>query len=243
MSKPTAKPPGGSCLTCANRAHSNWRLLSEEELARLDRSRRVLSRGPGEAIFAQGDPATAVYCVKCGAVALRRLDAEGNSVTLGLHYPGDLMGQHALLAGGEQGASAEALEPTTVCVIEKAAVNDSLARSPELARDMLRRAALELEQAQETIVRSATRSNRERLIALLLQLMRRHGEPAPDGSFRLHLPLPRRDLASMIGIRHETLSRLIARLEEDGLAQFSGRNVTVPSLPALTAAMRGTDGN
>ena len=43
----------------------------------------------------------------------------------------------------------------------------------------------------------------------------------------------------MIGIRQGTRSRIIARLESEGLAEFSGRNVTVPSLPALTAAMRG----
>jgi CRP/FNR family transcriptional regulator len=243
MSKATAKPPGDSCITCANRAHSNWRSLSEAELERLDRSRRVLRREPGDALFEQGDPATAVYCVKHGAVAMRRLDAEGNSVTLGLRYPGDLVGQHALLGGGEQRVSAEALEPTSVCVIDGAAVNDSLAQNPDLARDMLRRAALELEQAQDSIVRSATLPNRDRLIGLLLQLMQRHGEVNADGFCRLLLPLPRRDLASMIGIRHETLSRLIARLESDGLAQFSGRHVTVPSLQALAAAMRGADGN
>lgn len=243
MSKPTAKPPGDSCLTCANRAHSNWRLLSDAEVARLDLSRRELTREPGEAIFEQGEPATAAYCIKCGAVAVRRLDAEGNSVTLGLHYPGDLVGQHALLGGGEQRASAEALEATTVCMIDGATMSETLSRSPDLARDMLRRAALEFEQAQDSIVRSATLPNRDRLIGLLLQLMQRHGEAHSDGSWRLHLPLPRRDLASMIGIRHETLSRIIARLASDGLAQFSGRNVTVPSLPALTAAMRGTDEN
>ncbi len=31
----------------------------------------------------------------------------------------------------------------------------------------------------------------------------------------------------MIGVRHETLSRIIGRLEEEGLARFSGRHVTV----------------
>ena len=108
---------------------------------------------------------------------------------------------------------------------------------------MLRRAALELEQAQDSIVRSATLPTRDRLIALLLQLMQRHGEVQADGSWHLQLPLPRRDLASMIAIRHETLSRIIARLESDGLAQFSGRNVKVPSLQALTAAMRGAAGD
>jgi CRP/FNR family transcriptional regulator len=222
-----------------NRPHSHWRTLSEDELVRLDGARRVLQCAEGAPLFEQGDAAGAVYCVKCGAVAVRRLDAEGNSVTLGLHYPGDLVGHHALLSGGEQRSGAEALEPTTVCVIDGAAVREALQHNPELARDMLRRAAEEVEQAQDSLVRAATLSNRDRLIGLLLQLLRRHGEPRADGSYHLHLPLARRDLASMIGIRHETLSRIIARLKREGVAQFSGRNVIVPSERALVAAMRG----
>ena len=239
MPKATARPPADSCLTCVNRAHSHWCTLSEDELVRLDGARRVLECEEGASLFEQGDAAGAAYCVKCGVVAIRRLDAEGNSVTLGLHYPGDLVGHHSLLGGGEQRSGAEALEPATVCAIDGTAVRDALQRNPELARDMLRRALEEVEQAQDRMVRAATLSNRDRLIGLLLQLLRRHGEPKADGSYHLHLPLPRRDLASMIGVRHETLSRLIARLKREGVAQFSGRNVIVPSERALAAAVRG----
>ena len=73
--------------------------------------------------------------------------------------------------------------------------------------------------------RNATLSNRSKFVHLLLALMNRHGCTATDGSRFMELPLSRRDLASMIGTRHETLSRIIGRLEEDGLARFSGRTV------------------
>jgi CRP/FNR family transcriptional regulator len=39
----------------------------------------------------------------------------------------------------------------------------------------------------------------------------------------------------MVGARHETISRIIGRLETDGVAHFSGRQVTIPSMEALTA--------
>ena len=44
----TVKAPGDSCLTCANRAQSSWRVLSEEELERVDRARRVRAYEPGD---------------------------------------------------------------------------------------------------------------------------------------------------------------------------------------------------
>ena len=39
----------------------------------------------------------------------------------------------------------------------------------------------------------------------------------------------------MVGTRHETISRIIGRLETDGVAYFSGRQVTIPSVEALAA--------
>jgi CRP/FNR family transcriptional regulator len=39
----------------------------------------------------------------------------------------------------------------------------------------------------------------------------------------------------MVGARHETISRIIGRLETDGIAHFSGRQVTIPSMEALAA--------
>jgi CRP/FNR family transcriptional regulator len=240
MPKATPKPIADSCRSCASRMRSNWRSLSEAELERLDRARCVVRCDTGEALFEQGDPSVGVYCVKSGMVAVRRLDDEGNEVTLALGYTGDLIGYHALVDGSEHQTSAKALGPATVCVIDGATVTDAMGRNPELARDTLRRAAGELQKAQDALVRAATLPPRTRLMLLLLQLLERHGETCADGSCRLELPLPRRDLASMVGVRHETLSRIIARLEAEGLARFNGRRVTVPSHRALVTAASPT---
>lgn len=237
MAKRTPKPSVDSCRDCPQRERSSWRSLSDTELAQIDRARRVVRCDQGDALFEQGDEGTDVYCVRSGTVAVRRIDPEGNAVTLGLYYPGDLVGHVPVVAGGEHRAEAEAVQPATLCVIEGEAVTGALARNPELARELLRRSGAELDRARDALVRVATLSTRDRLLALLLDLMGRHGEALPDGSVRLSLPLARRDLASMIGIRHETLSRLIARVEAEGLARFSGRRVLVPSRQALAAAV------
>ena len=41
----------------------------------------------------------------------------------------------------------------------------------------------------------------------------------------------------MIGIRHETVSRMINRLESKGIASFSGRQVRIPRIDALAAEL------
>jgi CRP/FNR family transcriptional regulator len=75
-------------------------------------------------------------------------------------------------------------------------------------------------------------------VHLLANLMDRHGHAAPDGSRVINLPISRRDMASMIGARHETLSRIISRLEEDGVARFSGRTVCVSRPHSLMKEIR-----
>ena len=240
MRKRNVMPSTDSCRTCASRLRSNWRSLSEVELQRLDRTRRVVRCDTGEAVFEQGDPSLGIYCVRSGAVAVRKLDAEGNTVTLGLSYPGDLLGQASLVEEGEHRTSADAVVPSTVCVLDPRAVSDTLVRNPAMARDTLRRTVAELELAQDALVRAATLPPRDRFVRLLLDLLQRHGETCADGSCRLELPLSRRDLASMVGVRHETLSRIIARLEADGLVRFSGRRVSVPSYRRLVAAVPRT---
>ena len=224
------------CFACMHRDRSGWRSLGDAGLELIDRARRTRSCEPGEALFGQGDHDHSVYCVQSGTIAERRLDGDGNAVLLDLGYPGDLVGYRAFLTGAEHSTSAEALGPATVCVSDGAAVEGVMAASPELTLDLLRRQARALEQAQEQLFRSTTLSKRDRLLHLLRDLLRRHGSVAADGSCRIDLPLARRDLASMIGVRHETLSRIIGRLEAQGLARFSGRHVTIPSIGALAAA-------
>jgi CRP/FNR family transcriptional regulator len=41
----------------------------------------------------------------------------------------------------------------------------------------------------------------------------------------------------MVGTRHETISRIIGRLETDGIAHFSGRQVMIPNVEALAAEL------
>ena len=63
--------------------------------------------------------------------------------------------------------------------------------------------------------------------------MKHYGTVSRDGMVKLELPLSRRDLAAMVGARPESISRAIRRLEDDGIAEFSGRMVTIPEVGRL----------
>lgn len=235
MTQGCTKPEAGSCIVCHVGRRSDWRDLDEAASALLEGGRRRREYGSGEVVFAQGERNDGVHCVSGGTVGIRRLDANGNSVLLGLAYPGDTIGYRSFLTGGEHKTSAEALGPSVVCHIDRATLTALLAGNPAFGLRFLKRSIFELEHAHDTMFRQATLSNRHQLVHLLLVLVRRHGRRHANGSQSIDLPVSRRDLASMIGTRHETVSRIIGRLETDGMAHFSGRQVIIPSVEALAA--------
>ena len=226
---------GHSCAVCHVGARSDWHDLDEAASEALERGRRRREYGSGAVVFAQGQRNDGVHCVSGGTVGIRRLDANGNSVLLGLAYPGDTIGYRSFLTGSEHKTSAEALGPSVVCHIDRATITALLAGNPAFGLRFLKRSIFELEHAHDTMFRQATLSNRHQLVHLLLVLVRRHGRRHSNGSQSIDLPVSRRDLASMIGTRHETISRIIGRLETDGMAHFSGRQVIIPSVEALAA--------
>ncbi len=229
---------GANCLECRLRHRNEWRVLAEEELKLLAQSRKCRQYQAGEPIFSAGEPSYGIYCVTSGTVAIRKVDAEGNAVLVQLGYPGDTLGYRGLLLDENRRSSAEALGPSKVCFIDQRIVRTLLARNPALGLQFLRRVTADLDDAHAKLLQNATFSNRTKFIHLLLVLMNRHGRTATDGSRVMQLPLSRRDLASMIGARHETLSRIIGRLEEDGIARFSGRTVHVTRPNSLLEEIR-----
>lgn len=224
---------GVNCLECQLRRNNEWSVLTGEEIRLLAQARKSRRYQTGELIFSSGEPSYGLYCIVSGTVAIRKIDAGGNPVLIRLGYPGDTLGYRGLLLGETRRCNAEALGPSRVCFIDKQTVKILLDRNPALGLQFLRRVAADLNDAQDKLVQNATFSNRTKFVHLLLVLMNRHGHTATDGSRVMQLPISRRDLASMIGTRHETLSRIISRLEEDGIARFSGRTVHVKQPDSL----------
>ena len=171
--------------------------------------------------------------METGMVGVRKTDADGNSVLLYLVTPGDTLGYRALLAGEDYQASAEALEPTRICVIDSPTVRSLLEHNPALGLRYLKRVSRSLGSAEEKILHNATLSVRARFAHLLMVLLDKYGHKNSEGPTEFELPLSRHDLAAMIGTTPESMSRTIKKMESDGVAKFAGRTVHIPVLESL----------
>lgn len=212
------------CGQCPMYGASVWQPVAGRTTATLARgfTRRELTNG--EVLFDEGSENRGVYCVSRGLMALRSHRDDGSSTMLRLAYSGDVIGFRSLLGDGRHRTEASALVPTRVCMVTRPDAEAIIRTTPNVLERMAGRAIDELAIARERIVSTVGRSNKTRLAALLRELMERHGE-AVDGGMQMDLPLSRLDLADLVGVQRETISRLIQKLEADGEFHFSRRRV------------------
>ena len=222
-----------NCFTCQSRGRTEWCVLTDDELALLDQGKISRQYLPGDVIFHEGDECHGVHCIESGLIGIRKMDAAGNEILLRLSHPGDTMGYRSFLAGNDHNNSAEALEQSVVCSVSGPTVRALLEKNPTLGLRFLKHAAKDLDDAEEKVLQSTASPVRARFAHLLLVLKDRYGIAGEDGSLILELPLSRQDMAAMIGIRPESMSRAIRSFEEDDIAHFSGRRVHVARIEDL----------
>jgi CRP/FNR family transcriptional regulator len=217
---------------CGHRAEGLFCGLAGKQLENLDRSRLFRHYQRGQPICHQGDPAEALYCVHSGCVELYKIGPGDTEVTIRLLRPGDILGYRPILAGEPLAASARALESSALCVIPRNTVFDLLRQSPETAMRLLEKLARELRVSEEELVARVAQSVPQRVARFLLWMCERLRHRSGNGCV-INLGLRREDMAQIIGIAPETLSRVLHDLERRGIVQLDRRCIRIVDLARL----------
>ena len=99
--------------------------------------------------------------------------------------------------------------------------------NPALIRWFLRELASDRGPPNALLLRGPHMSIRERVANLLLILRDKFAVADAEGGLVFQLPIRRQEIAALVGVRPETLSRVIRDFEEEGLAMFDGRRIVV----------------
>jgi len=195
----------------------------------LDQWRIVHIYRTGERIFAQDQLPAGLYCLQSGHILLWRIDAFGFKTSFRMVSPGELVGYRSLLGDDPHAATAEALSECRICYYPKQKIESLIFGDPDLTRQFFRMLARDRGPPEALLLRGQHLPVRVRLVYLLLTTKDRHAELTQDGQLIYHLPLSRKNIASLIAARPETVTRAIKELGEDGVAVFHNRKVVVPN--------------
>jgi CRP/FNR family cyclic AMP-dependent transcriptional regulator len=205
----------------------------------LDRMTRETSY-PGQAVlFVEGQSSQGVMVIVSGRVKLSTASADGRTIIVRMAGPGEVLGLSATVVGRPCELTAETLEPTRIKIIPRESFRHWLSVHPELAFQIAQELAEEYNNACHQLRSMAlSHTAAQRLARTLLQLVRNAG---PGNEARVPLSLTHQEIAEMIGISRETVTRLLASFRHKGLIELGSSMLVVRDREALRQ-LGGGDG-
>ena len=180
----------------------------------------------GEMIYRAGDEGGTLFVLHAGRVKIFRLNANGKEQVLRLVGPGEFIGELSLLSSLPLTDNAQALEATTMCILQGERLKQLMAKYPSIAFKVMEELSRRLEKAENRIEEISLSSVDARIARALLELS--------EGGDEIVLPMTKGDLASQLGMTQETLSRKLAALQEEGTIKLKGhRRIIIRDRQAL----------
>jgi len=185
----------------------------------------------GEALHYQGAVADAIHFVRAGAFKIFHTAQDGYEQVLGFAMRGEVLGFEAL-AHGKHPSAAVALEESSVYRLPLSEFESIGQRLPQLDRLVHRAVSNALLRHGELAEMMSAVAAEVRLARFLLQLSRRM-EECGQSARRFYLRMGRRDIASYLGVAHETVSRSFGVLARCGCLRVNNREVEILDLAGL----------
>lgn len=182
-------------------------------------------------LYQQDDKCQSLFVVKTGSFRSFIYSEDGAEQTIGFYLPGELMGfdgfQHGRFA-----SSSIALETSKVCELPLSQLNELCRLIPSLQSQMLRFLGKEIESDHNQILLLGHRSAKEKMVTFLLRLSHRYNALGFSKT-EFNLTMKRQDIANFLGITNETVSRLLAELNHQGIITINRRNVKINNMDSL----------
>ena len=211
--------------------------LYDQQLGRLETRACVRTFPKNSPIYLPSDASRSVLLLAEGRVKLSSVTPDGKQSIMALIVPGELFGELALLGNGTRDEHAETVLASTVVLLPVEAVEQLMSESPELSLGVTKLIGFRRKRIERRLQHLLFRSNRERLVHLLMELVENYGQRQSDG-VGLNLKLSHQDLAGIIGSTRESVTVLLGELQLEGCLKISRQRIVIQDFQRLTA---GTD--
>lgn len=191
----------------------------------------------GQALTHAGDTCRTLYVVKSGSFKVCMLDPSGSVQGLGFPMAGDTIGADGL-ASGYYGSEAIALEASDVVMISVEQMMQLSRDDPSAATLFHRMIGREIVRDQSVLYLLGSLSAEARVATFLLDLSDRHRRQGRSGqSFALQMK--RRDIANYVGLKIETVCRVLTAFTCDGILRIEKRRIEIVAARRLRRIASG----
>ena len=173
----------------------------------------------GTTIFTQGDVASSVMYVEEGTVRLSVLSHAGKEAVIAVLERWNFFGEGCLVGQPYRMATAVAMEPCSIIIVEKPEMVRQIHDQPTFAEGFLTHMLTRNIRIEEDLIDQLFNSGEKRLARTLL-LLARYGEP--EATHRVLPRMSQETLAEMVGTTRSRVNFFMNKFRKLGFIEYNG---------------------
>ena len=206
--------------------------LSDSEFQDIQHVFLIRNFRRNQVIFLEEDSGRYMYIVLAGKVKISKTTPAGKETVLAIHQQGDFFGEMSLLDGKTSPATVSAMEDCRIATVSAGDFQRYFMTNEKVVRQIIQVLCSRLRQVWAQIQSLSYSTAEARICGTLLQLSRKYGVPDHRGII-IDLKITHQELAGMVGTSRETVSRTVARLQQEGVLTVDGRRFVLLNPRAL----------
>jgi CRP-like cAMP-binding protein len=198
-------------------AKRRWRI---EDIERAFSDKERTEYKPGATVYSEGNVGNHIFYVIKGEVKTYKVNEDGKELITDLFKDKSFFGFTSFLTNRPYAENAEAILPTQIIKLEKNELLSLIKSDPQLGLNFMDLLSNNLENIKEHLMHIAYDSVRKKTADTLLHLI-------PEGSKEKLIHISRSDLASIVGIAKETLTRTLTDFKDEKLIRTNRNTIEV----------------
>lgn len=180
----------------------------------------------GKTIFSEGELANSVFGLSRGVVSLYKLLMDGRRQVLAFVLPGDFL---EMPLADRHKFSADSIGEVALCQFSRDDLIKFIESSPNFMRLLIEFASRELDMARDQLLLLGNGSAEKKVPIFLVSWRNRLARLSVFSEI-VPLPMRRRDIADFLGLKLETVSRTLAKLEQKKVIRIVPKGVSLIGL-------------
>lgn len=208
--------------------HELYQVIDDQEKHKVIASLKRLDLKKGDFVFWENEPAHYVYYVKSGHVKVFKVSEDGQETIFDIYNPDSFVAVGVLFNEPQvYPASASVIGDTTLYAIPVHVLEDAIVAKPESARAWIRYMNQRLTFVQRRLSQQIFADSQVRFKRLISYLANKYPTKEEGDYLLVSIPITKQELAELLNIRRETLSRMLSKLKEEKACIIKNKQVAV----------------
>lgn len=183
----------------------------------------------GDFIYFPGDTSKRVFMISKGKVKIVSYNEKGDELVKAILGKGEIFGEKVILGANERADYAMACsEPTLLCPMDLPTMYELMRDNEKFGLSIYKLIGLRLKKMERRFESLLFQDVRTRLCEFIKDLAEENGERRGELICITHF-YTQKDFADLIGTKRETVTRLFNELKQEGIIDYSRKEIQILS--------------